>query len=91
MGQHNIVERYRLLTRKKVRSGTVHSLGMTLEEAEAQLDPQRFLRVNRQYIISAAVAKLSAWFLGKLRVHLKGYPHIVSKEKASSVKRWLDS
>ncbi len=66
-----------------------------MEEAEAQLDPQRFLRVNRQYIISAAaVAKLSAWFLGKLRVHLKGYPHeeiIVSKEKASSVKRWLDS
>ena len=76
-------------------SGTVHLLGLTLEEAEAQLDPQRFLRVNRQYIVNAAaVEKLSAWFLGKLRVHLKGYPNeeiIVSKEKAAAVKRWLDS
>ena len=49
---------------------------MTLEEAEVQLDPQRFMHVNRQYIVSAAaVEKLSAWFLGKLRVHLKGYPN----------------
>ena len=76
-------------------SGKVHSLGMTLEEAEAQLDPQRFLRVNRQYIVNtSAVEKLSAWFLGKLRVHLKGYPNeeiIVSKDKAVVVKRWLDS
>ena len=76
-------------------SGQIHSLGMTLEEAEAQLDPQRFLRVNRQYIVNAdAVEKLSAWFLGKMRVFLKKYPDeeiIVSKEKAASVKRWLDS
>ena len=76
-------------------SGKVHSLGMTLEEAEAQLDPQRFLRVNRQYIVNtAAVEKLSAWFQGKIRVYLRGYPDeevIVSKDKAASVKRWLDS
>ena len=75
-------------------SGKIHSLGMTLEEVEAQLDPQRFLRVNRQYIVSAAaVEKLSAWFQGKLRVHLKGYPDeeiIVSKDKAAIVKHWLD-
>ncbi len=76
-------------------SGKDHLLGMTLEEAEAQLDPRRFLRVNRQYIVSAAaVEKLAAWFLGKMRVYLKEYPDeeiIVSKEKAASVKRWLDS
>ena len=52
------------------------------------------MRVNRQYIVSAtAVEKLSAYFLGKMRVHLKGYPDtevIVSREKVSAVKRWLD-
>lgn len=76
-------------------SGKVHPLGMTLEEAEAQLDPQRFLRVNRQYIVNtAAVEKLSAWFQGKIRVYLRVYPDeevIVSKDKAAFVKRWLDS
>lgn len=75
-------------------SGNVYPVGISLEEAESQLDPQRFMRVNRQYIVNAAaVEKLSAWFLGKMRVYLKGYPGeeiIVSKEKAASVKRWLD-
>lgn len=83
------------LVRLCTHSGKVHSLGMTLEDAEAQLDPQRFLRVNRQYIVNtAAVEKLSTWFQGKLRVHLKGYPDeeiIVSKDKTAVVKRWLDT
>lgn len=83
------------IVRLCTNSGTGHLLGMTLEEAEAQLDPRRFLRVNRQYIINAAaVEKLSAWFLGKMRIYIKGYPDeeiIVSKEKTASVKRWLDS
>lgn len=75
-------------------SGEVYLAGLTLDQVEKELDPQRFMRVNRQYIVSAsAVEKLSTWFLGKMRVHLKGYPDteiIVSKEKSSSVKRWLD-
>lgn len=75
--------------------GETHLLALTLDQAEKELDPQRFMRVNRQFIVSAAaVEKLSNWFLGKMRVHLKGYPLaeiIVSKEKATSVKKWLDS
>lgn len=74
--------------------GETHLLALTLDQAEKELDPQRFMRVNRQFIVgAAAVEKLSNWFLAKMRVHLKGYPDteiIVSKEKATSVKRWLD-
>ena len=75
-------------------SGDTHTLGMTLDEVESQLDPRRFMRVNRQYIVGAsAVDKLSTWFQGKLRIHLKGYSDeiTVSKEKVPAVKRWLDS
>ena len=75
--------------------GKTHALNMTLEEAESQLDPQRFMRVNRQFIVSAkAVSKLSNYFLGKMRVHIAAFPDveiIVSKDKVSTVKRWLDS
>ena len=75
--------------------GKTHSLSMTLEEAESQLDPKRFMRVNRQFIISAtAVAKLSTYFLGKMRIHLTAFPDaeiIVSKDKVATVNRWLDS
>ena len=77
------------------KSGTSHALNLTLDEVESQLDPKRFLRVNRQYIISAtAVEKLSTYFLGKIRIHMTGYPAeeiIVSREKVTSVKKWLDS
>ena len=76
-------------------SGERHQIGMTLDEIESQLDPQRFMRVNRQYIVGAsAVDRLSTWFQGKLRILLKGYPDdeiTVSKEKVAAVKRWLDS
>ena len=75
--------------------GKTHALNMTLEEAESQLDPQRFMRVNRQFIVSAAaVSKLSTYFLGKMRIHVAAFPAveiIVSKDKVATVKRWLDS
>lgn len=76
-------------------AGRHHSLNMTLEEVENQLDPQRFMRVNRQFIVSAsAVSKLSTYFLGKMRIHMNAAPDeeiIVSKDKVATVKRWLDS
>jgi two-component system LytT family response regulator len=76
-------------------AGKHHALNMTLEEVEGQLDPQRFMRVNRQFIISAAaVQKLSTYFLGKMRIHMTAAPDeeiIVSKDKVATVKRWLDS
>ena len=76
-------------------AGKHHTLNMTLEEVETQLDPQRFMRVNRQFIISAAaVQKLSTYFLGKMRIHMTAAPDeeiIVSKDKVAAVKRWLDS
>jgi len=75
--------------------GKHHTLNMTLEEVESQLDPQRFMRVNRQFIISTAdVQKLSTYFLGKMRIHMTAAPDeeiIVSKDKVATVKRWLDS
>ena len=75
--------------------GKSYALNMTLEEAESQLDPQRFMRVNRQFIVSAAaVSKLSTYFLGKMRIHVAAFPDveiIVSKDKVATVKRWLDS
>ena len=76
-------------------AGRHHSINMTLEEIESQLDPQRFMRVNRQFIISAAdVHKLSTYFLGKMRIHMTAAPDeeiIVSKDRVATVKRWLDS
>ena len=83
------------IVRLYTHQGKSHVLNMTLEEAESQLDPKRFMRVNRQFIVSsAAVTKLSNYFLGKMRIHIDAFPNteiIVSKDKVASVKKWLDS
>lgn len=75
-------------------SGESYLLDMTLDQVETSVDPNVFMRLNRQFIVNvAAVEKLSLWFHGKMRVFLKGFPDkelLVSKEKVSAVKKWLN-
>ncbi|MCP4147305.1 MAG: LytTR family transcriptional regulator, partial [bacterium] len=67
---------------------------LTLDRLEEQLDPERFFRVNRQFIVNInAVAKVHTFFNGKLILETE--PKYVekltiSREKARQVKMWLD-
>lgn len=71
-----------------------YSLSMSLDEIERQLNPHRFFRVNRQFIINvSAVSGLKTYFGGKLRVRLLGYEEeevMCSRDKASQLKEWLN-
>lgn len=71
-----------------------YSIAMSLDEIEHQLNPHRFFRVNRQFVVSvAAVAGLKNYFGGKLRVRLHGYEDVeimCSRDKAASLKEWLN-
>lgn len=64
----------------------------SLDELMRQLDPERFYRANRQYIVShRSVADLSVWFGGKLSVNLSvPTPEriIVSRAKNNEFKEW---
>jgi two-component system LytT family response regulator len=66
----------------------------TLEQLESLLDPSQFFRLNRQLIAQLpAVRRLVPHFGGKLLVELAPAPSdevVVSKEKASAVKSWLE-
>lgn len=66
----------------------------TLEQLEGLLDPSQFFRLNRQLLAQLpAVRRLVPHFGGKLLVELAPAPTdeiLVSKEKASAVKRWLE-
>lgn len=67
-------------------------LDSSLDELLRQLDPARFYRANRQYIVShRAVADLSIWFGGKLAVNLSVPTQeriIVSRAKNNEFKTW---
>lgn len=71
-----------------------YSLSMSLDEIERQLNPHRFFRVNRQFIINvSAVEGLKTYFGGKLRVRLLGYEEeevMCSRDKSSQLKEWLN-
>jgi two-component system, LytTR family, response regulator LytT len=75
-------------------NGRKHLVDFTLEDLEKQLDPKIFFRANRQFIVNIeSITSLHNFFGGKLKLHLKPEPEenvIVSREKASSLKEWME-
>ena len=85
------------------RNGIVHIItkneksfitDFTLDELSGQLDPKNFYRANRQFILNADyITTVHKHFKGKLLVevpHFKGDQILVSTEKATAFKNWLD-
>lgn len=66
-----------------------------LEEIEAELDPEIFCRLNRQYIAHRdSIANIRQYFNGKLVVNLSPPVKervVVSKARAKEFREWLDS
>jgi two-component system LytT family response regulator len=65
----------------------------TLDEIMNELDPEKFFRANRQYIISrSAIKDMSLWFGNKLSVNLKvpvNEKIIISKARVKEFKQWF--
>lgn len=64
-----------------------------LDKLENELDPRQFFRVNRQFIVSLhAIAGVHTYFNGKLKIYLRGTDTeiVISREKASAFKQWLN-
>ncbi|MGA0555192.1 LytR/AlgR family response regulator transcription factor [Larkinella sp. VNQ87] len=76
------------------RDGRQYLVDYTLEELESLVDPRQFFRLNRQFIAQVtAIQKIHPYFNGKLKIELRpetAQEVIVSREKASSFKSWLD-
>jgi len=73
--------------------GQQHALDKPLDAIFAQLDPSRFFRANRQYIIAHdAVSDISLWPLSKLHVSLSvPTPEkiIISRARVAEFKEWF--
>jgi two-component system response regulator LytT len=75
-------------------NGEQHIINMSLDEIEKELDPRQFHRANRQVIVSAMYTKKAThYFNYKLLVEMTvkvSEQILVSRERASEFKRWLD-
>lgn len=74
--------------------GLPYPLSLTMTDLEQELNPDKFFRINRQYITHIeGIQRISLFFSSKLKVRLKGCPDdniVVSKEKSKQLKEWLD-
>ncbi len=66
----------------------------SLEQVEALVDPERYFRVNRKFIIALdAIADIISYSNSRLKVTLKLPTEediIVSREKVKEFRKWLD-
>jgi len=69
-------------------------IDQTLEQTEGQLDPTRFFRLNRKYLASLeAIEAVFTYSNSRLKIKLQGCEDpdiLVSREKVSEFKAWLD-
>jgi DNA-binding LytR/AlgR family response regulator len=76
-----------------MKSGEVYPYAKTLEQIMQMLDPSRFMRANKQFILARdSVKNITIWFDNRLRITLDiETPEriYVSKNKASEFKYWL--
>jgi len=67
----------------------------SLEELEGMLDPDRFFKINRRYIVSIdACARIFAWSNNRLKIDIEGIDDqkiVVARERVKEFKAWLDS
>ncbi len=73
--------------------GRKFPIDFNLDQLESTLDPERFFRINRQYIIGIhAIADMRAYTKGRVFIHLQPpapQETIVSVERSAAFKLWL--
>jgi DNA-binding LytR/AlgR family response regulator len=74
--------------------GRKHILDFTLDQLEALLDPSRFFRINRKYIVSVdSIRDMISHTNSRLKLLLKSSDDddiIVARERVQEFKDWLD-
>lgn len=74
--------------------GRKHILDYTLDQLEGLLDPGRFFRINRKYIVSvSSIRDMISHTNSRLKLLLKASDHddvIVARERVQEFKDWLD-
>lgn len=74
--------------------GRSYPIDRPLEEIASEVDPVRYFRINRKFMVSPdAIQEISAWSNSRLRLVLKGMEEemvVVAREKTGDFKEWLD-
>jgi DNA-binding LytR/AlgR family response regulator len=79
-----------------IRTSHAHTycIDYALDQLEPMLDPEKYFRINRKYIVSIdACTNILAWTNSRLRLKIDGIDDsdiIVARERVQEFKNWLD-
>jgi DNA-binding LytR/AlgR family response regulator len=83
------------LTFLVTKNGNKYVVDYTLEELMAIIDGKKFFHLNRQFVASFdSIKNIHSYFNGKLKLQLDPTVEeevVVSREKASDLKNWLNA
>lgn len=76
------------------QDGKKYPTDQPLDELVDVLDPDRFFRANRQFIITfESIAEIHPYFKGRMKIHLNPKTEeevVISSERTPEFKRWID-
>jgi two-component system response regulator LytT len=81
----------------KTFHGNSYPVEYTLDRLEGLLDPARFFRINRKYIVSIeSILNMTAWSRGRIKLELKPKADeeldtVVSIDRSTAFKKWLNA
>ncbi len=87
-----IVERSTFI---KTIQGKIFDLDYSLDQVEKMLDPERFYRINRKFILNlSAITDIITWSSNRLKIKMaseeENHEMVVSREKVTEFKKLLD-
>lgn len=75
-------------------NGKKFPIDNTLDEVEEMIDPDKYFRANRQFIINIdSIAEIHPYFKGRVKLNLNPQQEgelVISAEKSRNFKDWLD-
>jgi DNA-binding LytR/AlgR family response regulator len=78
----------------KTNNGKNYNLDHSLDQVQQLIDPEKFFRINRNYLIQInAIQDIYNYSSSRLGIKINGIDHldlIVSRDKVSEFKKWLD-
>jgi DNA-binding LytR/AlgR family response regulator len=79
----------------KSKVGKNFDIDFSLDQVQHMVDPDHFFRINRNYIVNLdSITDIISYSTNRLKLKLKNFEHledlIVSREKTSDFKQWLD-
>jgi len=77
------------------RSHRNYIIDYSLDELEGMVDPEKFFKINRKYIVSIdACSQIIAWSNNRLKIDVEGIDDqkiVVARERVKEFKAWLDT